>query len=189
MQSASSVNHTGEGNRLCNEISISFLFSKAFSFFVSCFLLMSYGTVRVCTVTHSSRCSSPGEVKGNRFDFRWNSIRHHFQSTTLLLINARGRDVLTMSLRSGGGWKERNSLRWKEWAVASMSSFPLCYGAVTCAPAACVSWKEQHYYQSWYLFITGDNKEIMPKVKFLRYGINWELNQTQMNPSVDKVTT
>lgn len=64
-------------------------------------LLMSYGTVRgrVCTMTHSPRCSPPSEVKGNRFEFLWNSIRHHFQSTTLL-ITARGRDVWTMWLRS-----------------------------------------------------------------------------------------
>lgn len=48
---------------------------------------MSYGTVggRVCTVNHSSRCSSPSEVKGNKFEFLWNSIKRNFQSTTLLL--------------------------------------------------------------------------------------------------------
>lgn len=77
---------------------------------------MSYTTVRgrVCTMTHSPRCSSPSEVKGNRFKFLWNSIRRNFQSTTLLLITARGRDAWTMWPRSDGGfcgsWKERNVL-------------------------------------------------------------------------------
>lgn len=157
MQSASSVNHTGEGNRLCNEILFCFLFFQRLLAFRVFFL--SFDELRYCQrkslhQTHSPRCSPPSEVKGNRFEFLWNSIRHNFQSTTLL-ITARGRDVWTMWLCSDGGicrsWKERNVLcgrrvsrgpRWRPCSI-SLRVMERLY-----RPALCFSWKARHYYES-----------------------------------------
>lgn len=80
MQSASSLNHTDEGNSLCNEI-----FFRAFSFFLSFDELQNWQRgVRQVRVTHSLFVQKDSGKKNNHILDIFNSIKLNFQLTSSL---------------------------------------------------------------------------------------------------------